>query len=245
MRFAPLIFALLSFGCDQSAPTAPSAITLPHDVAGSGIVRGAVKFFGTPPVMNVIQANDPCCQGEPKILEQTVVVNPNQTLRNVIVYLEGAPATDGSWRSPELVDQVRCTYTPHVLAIQAGQPLRVRSSDPTLHNVHYNPQLNRAANLAMTAAGAETTIRFDQPEFIRLKCDVHPWMNAWVGVFEHSFFSVTADSGEFEIKGIPAGTYTLVAWHELYGKQKQAVTITNDQMAEFEFRFGTPNAVAG
>lgn len=240
-----LILALALLGCDRQTKTESARAPLPQSVDGSGVVHGKVLFVGTPPIRNQITANDPCCMGEPAILDETVVVNPNQTLRNVFVYLENAPVTEGSSRSPALIDQVRCTYTPHVVAIQVDQQLRIRSSDPTLHNVHYIPQANRARNLAMTSAGAETTVSFDYPEFIRLKCDVHPWMSAWVGVFEHSFFATTADSGDFELKGIPDGTYTLVAWHELYGTQKQTVTVSGEQPLEIDFTFGKKNAVTG
>lgn len=245
MRIAIVILALFAFGCDQQSQASRSRAPLPSSVDGSGIVKGSIKFGGTAPKMSPISAKDKCCQGEPLIYEETVVVNPNQTLKNVFVYLENAPATDGTIKPAELIDQARCAYVPHVVGVQVGQPLRVRSSDPTLHNVHYIPQLNPAANLSMTAAGAEKTVSFDYAEFVRLKCDVHPWMTGWVGVFEHPFFSITREMGEFEIKGIPAGTYTLVAWHELYGKQKQTVTIVGDQPIEMTFTFGKSSAVTG
>lgn len=245
MRTAAFILVLLTLGCDQPSQAAKSRTDLPKSVPGAGVVHGTIKFEGVAPKMALISANDKCCQGEPLIYEETVVVNPNQTLRNVIVYLENAPATDGSVRAAEVIDQVRCAYTPHVVAVQAGQPLKVRSSDPTLHNVHYVPQLNRAANLSMTSPGAEKTVQFDQAEFVRLKCDVHPWMTGWVGVFEHPFFTVTRETGEFEIKGIPAGTYTLVAWHELYGTRKQTVIVADDQPVEQTFTFGKQNAITG
>ena len=141
------------------------------------------------------------------------------------MYLEDAPAVDGSSQPPALLDQSRCRYVPHALGIQVNQTLRIRSSDPTMHNVHFNPDINPAKNFAMAQAGQESTTSFAVPEFIRMKCDVHPWMKAWVGVFDHPYFSVTADEGEFEIKNVPPGTYKLVAWHELFGRQEQTVTV--------------------
>jgi plastocyanin len=240
MRTILLIFALLSFGCDKSQASGNLPV-LPKSVAGSGIIRGIVRFTGSPPVMKSFTSTEPCCQGDPQLAEETVVIDPNSSLRNVFVYLEGAPQTDGSDQPACLLDQLHCRYVPHAVGVQVGQTLRIRSSDPTMHNVHFNPDRNRAKNLALTQVGAEVPTKFEYAEFIRMKCDVHPWMTAWVGVFENPFYSVTQDDGAFEIKGVPAGTYTLVAWHELYGRQRQSVTIADDKPVEAEFVFGRPS----
>jgi hypothetical protein len=236
-----MCWLLATIGCERASNANPGpAAGAPRvtSVRGNGVVRGTVAFIGTPPVMKTIR-NHPCCQGAPPtLLEEHVVVNPNGTLRNVFVYLEGGSLVDGSSLSPALLDQLHCRYVPHTLGVQVGQPLRVRSSDATLHNVHYVPDKNRAGNLAMTQAGHEKQITFEHPEFIRMKCDVHPWMTAWVGVFDNPFFAVTRDDGAFEIQGIPAGTYRLVAWHEMYGKQEQPVTVSDDGPIETGFSFG-------
>jgi hypothetical protein len=189
--------------------------------------------------MRTFTATEKCCQGEPPIVEQSVVVNSNNTLRNVFIYLEDAPKTDGSGLDPALLDQERCSYTPHALGIQTNQLLRIRSSDPTMHNVHYTPDKNNARNLSMTQSGQEVPVSFPAAEFIRMKCDVHPWMSAWVGVFDNPFFAVTHHEGSFEIKGIPNGKYKLVAWHELYGRKEQSVTIADNKPIEINFSFGS------
>lgn len=238
MKTTLFIFGLLLLGCDRASQARPSAAALPATLPGNGIVRGYVRFIGTAPVMSPIASTEKCCQGEPALTEQTVIVNPDQTLQNVFVYLEGAPATDGAVQPPATLDQVRCTYAPHVLGVQAGQSLLVRSSDPTMHNVHIQPQLNTAKNLSMTVPGQAQSISFEYAEFVRFKCDVHPWMTAWVGVFENPFFAVTRERGQFEINHIPPGTYKLVAWHELYGRQQQTITITDDKAAQTDFVFG-------
>jgi plastocyanin len=233
------LISTASAGCDPDTHAGQSRAALPAAIPGSGVISGSVAFIGVPPVMKPISiSGERCCEGEPQLFEETVIVNPNNTLRNVLVYLEDAPATDGTAQPAALLDQVRCRYTPHVLAVQVGQTLRVRSSDPTMHNVHYMPQRNRARNLAMTAAGHEVDVRFDHPEFIRMKCDVHPWMTAWVGVFENPWYSVTGEDGSFEIKGVPAGKYKLIAWHELYGRREQQVSVADDATIESHFVFG-------
>lgn len=238
IRIVAIIFLLACLGCDPRSQASPGSAPLPKSIAGAGVLRGVVEFAGSAPEMSSIVANEPCCENDPPLKEETVVVNANATLRNVFVYLEDAPALDGSEQPPVLLDQVRCRYVPHAVAVQVGQPLRVRSSDPTMHNVHYIPQKNRARNLSMTQAGQEVLTRFTHPEFIRMRCDVHPWMAAWVGVFENPFFAVTGEDGTFEISGIPGGTYTLVAWHELYGSQRQSVRVADGAPLQARFVFG-------
>jgi len=232
-----MLICLALTGCDQSS-SASSTSSLPTSIAGSGVVRGSIQFVGKSPEMKTFTATEPCCRGEPPIVDETVVANSNGTLRNVFVFIEGAPKLNGASQPAALLDQSRCTYSPHVLGVQIGQTLNIRSSDPTMHNVHFNPTINPAHNYAMTQVGQEVKTTFNGAEFIRMKCDVHPWMTAWVGVFDNPFYAVTKQEGSFEIKGIPAGNYRLVAWHELYGRQEQSLTIADDKPIEATFRFG-------
>ena len=209
-----------------------------EETTGSGIVRGVVRLNGTPPVMQTIE-NKPCHDGATPIQEETVLVNDDGTLRNVFVYVQGAPRVSGAGKEPAVLDQVNCRYVPHVLGIQVDQRLRIRSSDPTLHNVHYNPSRNEAQNFGFTSAGAERVVTFKAPEIIRTKCDVHPWMSAYIGVFENPLFAIAADGGTYEIKGLPAGTYTLTAWHEKYGEQSQEIVVEDEGVpVEVNITFG-------
>lgn len=213
---------------------------------GSGTVTGVVKFVGTPPVRKEIP-NTQCHTGggdaEP-LKDEMVVVNPdNSTLANVFVYLEGAgaPPSDGSAREPAVLDQVNCRYVPHVVGVQVGQTLRVRSSDATMHNVHYDPSDNPPANFGMTAPGSERPVKFASPEFIRVRCDVHPWMTAYVGVFDNPFYAATDEKdGRFEITKVPPGEYKLIAWHEQYGKVEQPVTVRDAQPADVTITYQAP-----
>jgi plastocyanin len=205
-----------------------------------------VKFIGTPPPRATI-VNQPCHAGATTpLLDETVVVNENKTLANVFVYLEGVGSSDGSGNDPATLDQKDCRYVPHVVAVQAGQKLNVKSSDPTMHNVHYNPQGNKPGNFGFTAAGEQRTVTFDAPgEFIRVKCDVHPWMTGYVGVFDSPFFATTGEgrgaaAGNFEIKRVPAGAYKLVAWHEQFGRLERAVTVKDNAAVEVEFEYKAP-----
>jgi plastocyanin len=233
-----LLFGSLLAGCDASdASESPAAA--PRAVSGNGIIRGAVKFAGAAPEMKASQVQ--CHDGPVEVVDESVVVNGNGTLRNVFVYLEGAPATgDGPAKQAALLDQVSCKYVPHAVAVQVGQALRVRSSDATLHNVHSLARANRPFNLSMTRAGDEKSVTFARHEIAPLKCDVHPWMLAYVGVFENPWFAVTDDSGSFEIKNVPEGSYQLVAWHERYGRLEQEVWVWNDRPLDVRFEYKQP-----
>ena len=204
---------------------------------GTATIRGIVKFTGEPPKRDAI-ANQPCHAGAKPLLDEKVVVNENKTLANVFVYLASASASDGSDREAAVLDQVSCQYVPHAIGVQVGQTLRIKSSDPTMHNVHYDPKANTPANFGQTVVGAEKAVRFENAEFIRVRCDVHPWMAAYIGVFDSPFFGVTnATDGSFEIAKVPAGKYVLTAWHEQYGKLEQSIEVKTGEVVRGEFEF--------
>jgi plastocyanin len=230
-----IVIGALLCGCGRDENESPAAPPRALPTYGSGTVSGSVKFVGTPPPRAEI-VNQPCHAGaETPLKDETVVVNANGTLANVFVYLVGdaAPPSDGSRNDPAVLDQVSCRYVPHAVGVQVGQTLKVKSSDPTVHNVHYSPQQNRPANFGMTSAGSERPVTFDKPEFIRVKCDVHPWMTAYVGVFDNPFFAVSNEGeGRFEIPRVPAGRYRLIAWHEQYGPVEQAVDVKDNEKVD-------------
>jgi plastocyanin len=231
-----LLTGLLVAGCESHEPQ--NAVAPLPVIEGSGVIRGQVVFSGTPPVMKSIN-NRACHDGAPEELsEEFVIVNDNGTLRNVFVYLEGAPASAGPDEPVPVLDQVHCRYEPHVVGVRVGQDLLIRSSDPTLHNVHWIASRNRSANFGMTGAGQERAVRFTAAEFITVKCDVHPWMTGHIGVFDNPWFAITGETGEFEITGVPAGSYKLVTWHEQYGRREQAIAVGEGATldAEFEYR---------
>jgi plastocyanin len=172
-----------------------------------------------------------------KLCEEYALVNANGTLKNVLVYLEGAPPADGAALPAVVVSQSHCQYVPHVVALRVGQKLTVRSNDDTIHNVQGQPRANPAFNFSQTKAGAEHTLSFKAPEIFSLRCDVHPWMQAYVGVFDNGFFALTGDDGAFEITGIPSGQYTLTAWHEHFDTLRQSVTLSDDKPVQADFTY--------
>jgi hypothetical protein len=223
-----------------SAPAAGAPAAAP--AAGGATLTGKVAFDGTAPAMNPIKMDaDAFCKSEHKepVYEQEVVVNPNKTLQWVLVYVkEGVSGTYPPPATPVTLDQRGCQYHPHIFGIQAGQSLRVLNSDGTLHNIHALPKKNAEFNIGQPFKGMETLKKFDTAEVpVRFKCDVHKWMGAYTGVFNHPFFAVTNDQGTFEIKNLPPGNYVIEAWHEKYGAQTQNVTIGGPEAKTVDFTF--------
>jgi hypothetical protein len=133
---------------------------------------------------------------------------------------------------------MKCTYTPHVSGVQAGQPIEVSNSDNTLHNVNVQPKKNPGFNFAQPIPGMKTVKKFANPEImIPFICNVHPWMKSYVGVVGHPFFAVSGDTGQFEIKGLPAGSYVIEAWHEKLGTATQNVTVGAGETKTLNFSF--------
>lgn len=230
-----LAFAVV--GCDRK-PAKPSAPAPTGPVrTGTASIRGTVTLAGKPPEMATLP-NQYCHPGAGPLKEESVVVDGQGHLQNVIVYLENAPAAARASNLPPVVlDQANCRYVPHVVALRTGQALHVTTSDPTLHNVHGLCTVNEAFNFALVAPGQSKDLVFNEPERFPIRCDVHPWMRAYVQVFAHPWFAVTAADGSFEIRDVPAGSYTLVAWQEKYGEQRIAVTIPDGQTVSAPITF--------
>jgi plastocyanin len=224
-------------GCGEPAPDVPRSPAT--SVTGQAVIRGVVKFDGTPPQRAVLR-NEPCCPGAPPTqLDDSIVINGNGTLANVFVYLEGGPKTEGSMLPAPVLDQVFCQYTPHVIGVVVGQPLTLRSSDPTLHNVAILG-VGEPRNYSMKTAGETAQTSFKTTGFAGSKCDVHPWMNAVIGVFDNPLFSVSGMDGGYEISNVPDGQYTLVARHERYGSLRQPITVKDGQAMTADFRYHPP-----
>lgn len=219
------------------APAEPAAAPAP--AAGGGSVSGLVTYQNGDPDTAINMDADPVCAGlhEGEVTTQQVMATDGN-LANVFVYLKDAPGSYPAPAEPVVLDQQGCTYHPHVAGIQVGQKLIIRNSDPTLHNVHALPAVNPEFNQGQPFQGMELEKTFDQAEvMIRFKCDVHPWMSSWMGVLPHPFFAVTGEDGSFSMENVPAGEYTLEAWHETLGTKTQTVTVTEggDVAVSFDF----------
>ncbi len=209
-------------------------------------ISGTIKYEGDIPKFKEIKMEaDPIClthHTEP-IYPETLVLGEGNTLGNVFVYVKsGISKTDFPVPpDPVVLDQKGCLYTPHVIGVRAGQKVKILNPDGTLHNVHALCKINPEFNLAMPKFRTETEKVFDKPEFMfSIKCDVHPWMGAWVTVMDHPFFSVTNADGKFSLDGLPAGTYEIEAWHEKLPAQTQTITIAEGETKDSNITFTKP-----
>lgn len=204
--------------------------------ASAASISGTIRYEGdrVPEMKKIDMSTEEKCRAhysEPPVAE-TIVVGENNTLENVFVRVVGG-LPDKEYPVPEepvVLDQEGCRFRPHVIGIQVNQTLKILNSDGLLHNVNAKPKMMRPFNKAMPPAMKEFEHTFNRAEFpFELKCDVHSWMGAYVGVIKHPFFSVTAKGGKYEISGLDAGTYEIEVWQEFwapkFGKMRFTVTL--------------------
>ena len=215
-----------------------------------GDITGKVVLKGTPkPELTIVMEADPKCGAlhDKPVTTRHYVVDKDGGLANVLVFLKSG-LTEKNFTAPAttpLLDQVGCEYTPYVMGVRTQQKIKIKNSDPTLHNVHAIPNkirdkgtANKEFNLAQPIKDMVTEKSFDAPEVVvQLKCDVHPWMFAYVGVFDHPFHAVTEKDGSFKLTGVPNGKYTLEAYHvKSHGASPgvtQEITVDGDAKADF------------
>jgi plastocyanin len=196
-------------------------------LADAGTIKGTVRLTGGPVEVKKVKVTvDHTTCGTTKDAED-VVVSPDMGLRNVVVSLV-TPPPDAKWSIAPTVqlDQKQCVFVPRVVVVPVGGTVEFLNSDRLLHNLHsasggHNPTFNRTQ-----PKGRAIPIAFRRPEIIRIDCDLHPWMRAWVVVAEHPFYAVTNDRGEFALENVPPGTYALQLWHESLGVMKKDVTVS-------------------
>jgi hypothetical protein len=246
-----LCVAFAIIGCskkESEEPAAPPAPTAVVDPATAGSISGTVKLEGVPPAFKSIDmsAEAACTQANPlPVVPPIVATGAHGALANVVVYVKSGL---GSYRfdipsAPVVLDQKGCMYTPRVLAVMATQSFEIHNEDQTIHNVHPMPRENRAWNKSEPVGDPPIVASFTKPELaIPIACNIHPWMRAYMFVFAHPYFDITPKTGDFELKGIPPGTYTIEAWHERLGFQDQTVTLGPKDSKSLDFVFHAPPA---
>jgi len=221
----------------------PADVPLPQDEdapapKGGGSVHGVVTFKGTPPAPQpIVPGSDPNCDGMD--LEDQPVQVTDGKLANVLVRVRGE--IPGQAKPPPgalvVVDQNRCMYKPRVQGAVIGQPLVLMNSDSTLHNVRGMAGAKQLFNVTQPPLKTKEAMPPTDAEIIRLKCDIHPWMTAWVVMSPNAFFTTTQEDGAFMLEGVPPGTYTLEAWHETLGTRTAQVTVKEGEQAPASFEF--------
>jgi plastocyanin len=173
-----------------------------------------------------------------------LALGTGNTVGNILVWVsKGLPAGKSYPvpSTPVVIDQNGCQYKPHVMGIMVGQTYRILNSDGILHNIHTLPKINAAFNRGQPATVKEMTTTFPKPEnMFQVKCDVHPWMSAYMAVFTHPFFSATGPDGKFTISGLDPGTYEITAWHERLGTKTASVTVGASGTKTQDFKFTMP-----
>ncbi len=233
--------------CSSGPASTPPNTATSVDPATSGTVRGRVILDGTPPPAATVRldGDKTCATFAPgaRRATETYVVGAEGGLANVFVHVTAG--LDGRSfpvpQEPVVLDQQRCWYVPRVVGVRVGQPLEVRNSDPLLHNVRANSAVNEPFNQGQPVQGMHYAHTFSTAEvMVPMKCDVHAWMNAYIGVVNHPYFAVTGADGAFTLANLPPGSYTVEAWHEAAGTQSGTVTVTAHGTASLSLTFTAP-----
>jgi plastocyanin len=251
---APVVAAVAIVACGgseqskSSQPASPAAApdAKKVDESKAGTITGKVVVDGALPQNAAIQmASDPACEaGNKGGAAQETYVASDGGLQNVFVYIKdglGNKYLFDTPTDPVKMDQKGCHYVPHVLGIRVAQPLQVVNADSTMHNVHGMPTANQEFNFSQPVPMTSTVTFTTKEVMIPFKCDVHSWMHSYIGVLDHPYFAVTGNGGKFDLRTVPAGTYTVEAWHEKLGTQTQTVTLGEKEDKEITFTFKASN----
>jgi len=231
-RIAVALAAFALFGSALLVVGAPPAV---------GIIEGKITYTGTPPKMKVIDmSKEPGCQKEQLARTdptryQTVVTGPGDTLQWVVVYVSAGEKGPSAPSQKVVYDQKGCEYIPHVAVMQVDQPLEIVNSDNWAHNIHPMPKVNSEWNKSQPPGTPPIVAKWDKPEFIPVKCNIHPWMHGYFIVLTTSHYAVSGPDGKWEIKGLPPGKYTITAWQEDEGAQSQDVTVAANETKTVNF----------
>lgn len=239
-RLVLIAFLIIAIaGCARTAGAQATA---------RGTIKGHIKLNGKLPGNPVIRMGvDPMCakiNAGKRVIQEAVVASLDGSLANAFVYLGGAfPATPAP-TEPVTLDQQSCVYRPRVIGLRVGQTLQVKNSDALLHNVHgisLHPE--GSFNVGQPLAGMVNKFTLKNEEImLQLKCDIHRWMIAYIGVVNHPYFAVSDSAGTFEIRNVPAGTQTIKVWHERYGTLTQMVSVKGGSIAAVDFAYSGTEA---
>ncbi len=212
-----------------------------RQVGGGGTVQGRVTLSGTAPTPKQLNiTKDPeVCATEPKFEEDLVVAVGTGGLKNAVVWLTDIQEGKG-WKAggePIALHQIGCRFTPHVFIVPAGETFHILNSDGIFHNVHTRGSENRPINKAQPKFLKRLQVKLSSPEFVRVKCDAHDWMSAWIAVAAHPYYAVTDEAGSYRLEDIPPGTYTLEFWHEKLGTRTQQVTVSAKETVQADVAY--------
>jgi carboxypeptidase family protein len=231
MRMRNVFMAgMVIFSVSRMTPARPSG----------GTVSGKITYEGTPAKQKPIDmSKEPSCakQYTTPATTETVVTGPNNALGNVVVYISAGVPDEAAPSKAAVFTQKGCRYMPHVLAFQVNQELNVLNQDQTSHNIHPLAKINREWNKSQPPGSPPIVDKYDKPEMIPVKCNIHPWMHGTFAVLKNSHYAISAEDGGFTLPNLPPGKYTVTAFHESYGDQSQEVTISGSETKTVSFTF--------
>jgi plastocyanin len=232
---------VFTVACQKSTPPDSQAST----PGRPGTIKGHVRLMGPAPENpDIRMRSDPMCamaNAGQRVQDDLVTAGPDGSLANVFVQLQGTFPETAVPPEPVSIDQRGCIYFPRVVGVRVGQTLRVHNSDPGLHNVHAMQVTGGDEfNVGQPIAGMTNEFHLKKEGILHLQCDVHGWMAAYVGVMSHPYFAVTDKPGTFEIPNVPEGSYTIQAWHEVYGPLTSSVQVMPGGVANVEFAYSAP-----
>jgi len=242
--------ALVDHGRSAGLPVPAATTSRGGDLVKGATIKGRVILRGNPPAETPITLDAFCARLNPApITTRHYIVGEGGGLANVFVYIKSRmPADKTSAANMPLLDNINCQFEPYVLGVRAGQPFQIRNSDPVLHNIHALPKVagNREFNLGFPVAGMTQQKVFDKAEvLVQIKCDVHPWMFAYVGVVDHPWFAVTDATGNFAFPGgLEHGTYTIAAVHRKAGESVKRISIDGNEAITLNFTLDVPEDLA-
>jgi len=241
MRTFCLLAMVLAVSALSGCGSKPEADAAYNPASATGRVFGSVMFEVTPPVMDSIRPSGSryCVINARNLTDPSVLVTKDGKLQNAIVYVkEGWQGR--SYPVPDdtaVIDQQKCVYVPHVLAVQTSQKVSILNSDDTFHNIHSQSQQNSPFNISQQSKGVVNTVSFDHSENpFRIGCNLHSWMYVWIGVFDHPFHVTSGEFGTYELK-LPPGKYEIVAWHEKLGEKTKSVEVADNGSVQLDFSF--------
>jgi plastocyanin len=240
-----LLACLVIAGCGGSDSGRPARPITPIDPATTGTIQVDVGFDGAvPPMRELTMSGFPACaaQHQGPVPAGDMLVR-NGKVQNAFVYVKEGLGDRGFAvpTEPVIIDQKGCLYVPRVAGAQVDQPVEFRNSDALQHNVHGTPKDSSAWNVSLPRQGAERTIRVDHPEvMISIRCDLHPWMQGWLGVLDHPYFGVSGEDGRVALRNVPAGTYVVGVWHERFGTREVQVTVAPKATTSASVTFTPP-----
>jgi len=225
---------------NSAAPSYYPPSTPPAHPEARGEIRGKVTYEGTLPKFKPLNmVNEPSCANHytAPVFPENVVAGADNALSNVVVYISAGGEEESAPTQPVKLNQRGCRYIPHVLAVAANQEIWVQNDDSVAHTVHPMARINTELNRSQPPGTPPMVIKYDKPEIIRVKCELHPWMRGVFVVLKSPHYSVSDESGGFAMPDLPPGKYTVKAWHEQFGEQSQVVSIGGGETKELHFVF--------